>query len=184
MARFERFEYSVTTRATPQEAWLVFSNWELWPQFSELYSDIRWTKGEPWQEGSRLSIKAIPLVGVTLDHVILLCVPGEKVAWIDHALGTTMEQWVFFEPGPDGGTQIRTWAEFTGVIPLVLGRRMKDFLLDFTRTWYTRYGTECDRVAAVAIIQQQDHQNAHSANPFSKRPAADLPISGSRRNAS
>ena len=54
MAKFEKFEYSVTTRATPDVAWKVFSNWKLWPQFSELYGEIRWTKGEPWRRESRL----------------------------------------------------------------------------------------------------------------------------------
>jgi len=154
MARFERFEYSVTTKASPDVAWEVFSDWKLWPQFSELYGEIRWTKGEPWQEGSRLSITAGKPIGVTLDHVITLCVPAEKVAWIDHAVGTTMEQWVFFEPLPNG-TLVRTWAEFTGMIPLVVGRRMKDVLLDFTRTWYDRYALECDRVAAASSMSAQ-----------------------------
>jgi hypothetical protein len=163
MARFERFEYSVTTKAPPWQAWEVFSNWKLWPQFSELYSEIRWTTGEPWQEGSRLSIKAATPIGVTLDHVILLCVPGEKVAWIDHALGTTMEQWVFFKTGPDGGTQVRTWAEFTGMIPLIVGRRMKDVLLEFTRTWYDRYAVECDRVAAASSPSAPDRMVPRSA---------------------
>lgn len=150
MSRFERFEYAIITNASPTVAWQVFSDWNLWPKFSDHYGDIRWTKGEPWQEGSRLSIKAIKPVSVTLDHVITLCVPGEKVAWIDHALGTTMEQWVFFESHPDGGTRVRTWAEFTGLIPLIAGRRIKDVLLAFTRTWYTRYAAECDRVAREA----------------------------------
>jgi len=156
MARFERFEYSVTTKAPPQQAWEVFSDWTRWPQFSELYREIRWTKGEPWHEGSRLSIKAATPVGVTLDHVITMCVPGEKVAWIDHALGTTMEQWVFFKAAPDGGAQVRTWAEFTGVIPLIVGRKMKDVLLEFTRTWYDRYAVECDRVAAASSLSARD----------------------------
>jgi hypothetical protein len=151
MAKFERFEYSVTTMASPEVAWLVFSDWKRWPQFSELYQDIRWTKGEPWQEGSRLSIKASAPIGVTLDHVITLCVPAKKVAWIDHALGTTMEQWVFFDPVP-GGTLVRTWAEFTGIIPLVVGRRMKEVLLEFTRTWYNRYAAECNRVAGASAV--------------------------------
>jgi len=131
-------------------AWKVFSDWNLWTKFSDYYGDIRWSKGEPWKEGSRLSIKAVKPLSLTLDHVITLCVPGEKVAWIDHALGTTMEQWVFFESLPGRGTRVRTWAEFTGLIPLIAGRKLKDVLLDFTRTWYDRYALECNRAAGGA----------------------------------
>jgi hypothetical protein len=162
MAKFERFEYSVITKAPPQLAWEVFSDWKRWPQFSDAYSDIRWTKGEPWQEGSRLTIKATKPLPVTLDHVITMCVPARKVAWIDHALGTTMEQWVFFEPVP-GGTLVRTWAEFTGMIPLLAGRKMKEVLLDFTGTWYNRYAAECDRMAAASATSAQDPQGTRPA---------------------
>lgn len=149
MPGFERFEYSVVTKATPEIAWKVFSDWTLWPNFSELYADIRWSKGKPWQEGSRLSIKTTTPMRITLDHVITLCVPGEKVAWIDHAVGTTMEQWVFFEAQPNGSTLVHTWAEFTGKMALIGGRRIKEVLLEFTRTWYDRYAIECDRVAGA-----------------------------------
>ena len=162
MPKFERFEYSVTTKASPWLAWEVFSDWTLWPQFSELYHEIRWTKGEPWQEGSRLSIKVAMPIGVTLDHVITSCEPGKKVAWIDHAAGTTMEQWVFFESVP-GGTLVRTRAEFTGMIPLVVGRKMKDVLLEFTRTWYNRYAAECNRMASVPATSKQDRQTTPPA---------------------
>lgn len=146
MSRIERLEYFVTTKASPQLAWQVFSDWTLWPQFSDYYENIRWTKGEPWHEGSRLSITSIRPIRVTLDHVIILCVPGEKVAWIDHAIGVTMEQWVFFERLP-GGTRVRTWAEFTGPTAVIAGRKIKDVLLEFTRGWYNHYAGYCDRIA-------------------------------------
>jgi len=147
MRRFERFEYSVPTRASPDLAWKTFSNWKLWPQFSELYKEIRWTQGEPWKEGSRLSITVHKPFELTLNHVIILCVPGERVAWIDHAVGTTLEQWVYFDRQPGGGTLVRTWAEFTGLMPLIAGRRIKDVLQEFTHTWYSRYAAECNRAA-------------------------------------
>ena len=152
MARFERIEYSIHTKATALMAWQVFSDWTLWPKFSDYYGEIRWTEGTPWREGSRLSITTVKPIKITLTHVITLCVPGEKVAWIDHAIGTTMEQWVFFESEPRGGTHVRTWAEYTGLIPLIAGRRMKDVLLDFTETWYDRYALECDRVALSSLL--------------------------------
>ena len=164
MSRFERFEYSVTTKAAPQKAWEVFSDWTLWPRFSDLYSDIRWTKGEPWQVGSRLSIKTGKPIRITLDHVITRCDPAEKVAWIDHALGTTMEQWVFFEVQRGRGTQVRTWAEVTGMIPLIAGRRMKEVLWDFTRSWYDRYAVECDRLAAASTTSPQSEVTRPASN--------------------
>ena len=147
MRKFERFDYFVVTQAPPILAWKIFSDCSLWPHFSQLYEDIRWTKGLPWQEGSRLSIRARAPIEITLDHVIICCVPGEKVAWIDHALGTALEQWVHFEPQPGGGTLVRTWAEFTEAVPLVAGRQMKDILVEFTREWYNNFARECNQAA-------------------------------------
>lgn len=153
MRTFERIDYSVITEASPRLAWEIFSDWTLWPRFADHYDTIRWTKGEPWQEGSRLSITTRLPIPITLDHVIISCVPGEKVAWIDHALGTSLEQWVFFEPQPEGGTLVRTWAEFTGLMPNIAGQTIKDVLTDFTRTWYTRYAAACDRAASEDLTR-------------------------------
>ncbi len=143
----ESFEYSVTTKAAPEVAWKVFCDWSLWREFSDDYGEIRWVKGEPWQPGSRLAIAVTRPVRTSFDHVITVCEPGKKVAWIDHALGTTMEQRVEFDAMPGGGTHVQTWAEFTGMMPLIAGRKMKEVLLEFTREWYDRYAAKCDQMA-------------------------------------
>ena len=64
----------------------------------------------------------------------------------------------------DATPKVRTWAEFTGMMPLVVGRRMKDLLLEFTRTWYNRYAVECDRVAGASSMSEQDRQPTRSAD--------------------
>jgi hypothetical protein len=87
-------------------------------------------------------------VRAIVDHVIIGCSPRETVGWIDHALGVTMEQWVVFEPRTHGGTQVRTWAEFTGSRSQVAGVAIKPFLEKFVRTWYGKYRDACDRAAA------------------------------------
>ena len=165
MSKFERFEYSVVTLASPQLAWEIFSDWTLWPQFSEHYDTIRWTKGDPWREGSRLSITSRLPIPVTLDHVIICCLPGEKVAWIDHALGTSLEQWVFFESQPGGGTLVRTWGEFTGLMPLLAGRTIKEVLTDFTHNWYDRYAMACNRTAAKLHVFKKQPELVETVSP-------------------
>jgi hypothetical protein len=139
--------YAVETKATPETAWEVFANWSLWPRFSDQYGELRWVTGEPWQKGSRLRIEILHPVHLHVEHVITVCVPAKRVAWIDHALGTTLEQWVYFEPLPLGGTRVHTWAEFTGIARLVAGQPVKNLLRQFTEHWYESYREECDRRA-------------------------------------
>jgi len=142
--------YAVETRANPDMAWDVFADWKNWRKFSDHYGELEWTQGEPWQKGSRLRIEMRHPVHFHVDHVVTVCVPGKRVAWIDHALGTTLEQWVYFEPLNAGGTRVRTWAEFTGIAHLVAGQPVRKLLSQFTQIWYERYSLECDRRAEQA----------------------------------
>ena len=143
----ERFEYSVVTRAPRCLAWQIFSDWRRWPRFSEGYGDIRWVKGSPWQAGSRLLIDVLHPVRATVDHVITVCSPPEFVAWIDHALGNSMEQWVTFHDLGDGGTRIHTWAEIAGPTRHVDGLDVHDVVRAFIHQWYEAFRMECDQVA-------------------------------------
>jgi hypothetical protein len=143
----ERVEFSVETKASRELAWKTFSNWHMWPLFSDFYENIRWSQGQPWKPGSRLEIKLVRPVPMVVDHVILACSPSEHVAWIDHALGTTMEQWVVFDALRGGGTRVRTWAEFTGIMPVLAGRPVKDCIRDFITGWYAKFADACDRQA-------------------------------------
>ena len=80
-----------------------------------------------------------------LSTWIISCVPREQVAWIDHALGISMEQWVTFDGLPEGGTHIRTWAEFTGETADISGRPLRDVLEQFLSGWYEKFRAYCDQ---------------------------------------
>lgn len=139
-----RVEYSAETRADCVLAWRVFSDWRRWQRFSDYYGEIRWLNGKPWAVGSRLRIELVRPVRATVDHVITICSPGECVAWIDHALGNTMEQWVVFEPREEGGTCVQTWAEVAGSASTIAGLPVRNVLKSFIELWYSRFCRECD----------------------------------------
>jgi hypothetical protein len=139
-----RVEFSAATRAGRALAWQVFSDWRRWQRFSDFYGDIRWLTGRPWSVGSRLRIELVRPVKTTVDHVITVCSPGECVAWIDHALGNTMEQWVILEPREDGGTSVQTWAEVAGWASTIAGVPIRCILKSFIELWYSRFCRECD----------------------------------------
>jgi hypothetical protein len=80
-------------------------------------------------------------------RVILVAVPGKRVAWIDHAMGTTFEEWIYFEPMAGGGTRVHTWAEFTGILSVVAGRPLKRVVHEFFQTWYDNYAAACNQRA-------------------------------------
>lgn len=140
-----RFEYSVVTKASPSLAWLVFSDWRRWNNFANVYGQLRWSDGEPWEPGSRLQIEILRPVNAIIDHVITTCVPGKKVGWIDHAIGVAMAQWVTFEERQEG-TLVRTWGEVIHSGIKIGGRTVEELLGSFTRTWYESFRLACNHL--------------------------------------
>lgn len=58
-----------------------------------------------------------------------------------------MEQWVLFEPHPEGGTRVYTWLEFTGLTDMLDGRPWKGLIAEFIRTWYEKFRQACDALS-------------------------------------
>jgi hypothetical protein len=147
----EYLEYTVFTKASPSLAWDMFCDFRLWPRFSNIYGEICWSKGKPWKPGSRLKIEIVRPQRATVDHVITICSPARQVAWIDHVLGNTMEQWVTFEPQPDGRTRIHTWADIANAGPFP-PTNFSNFIRKFIQQWYDSFCDACDQVAEGQAI--------------------------------
>lgn len=142
-----RIESIVLTRADCTLAWKIFSDWNLWPKFSDVYGNsIEW-HGPAWESGSRMIIDIIRPVSAKVDRVITVCTPPRCVAWINHVHGYTMEQWVVFDPHTRGGAKVTTWIELTG--PALCGGQydIKALMKLFIDEWFHNFSAECDRVA-------------------------------------
>jgi len=141
-----RIEFAVHSRAECSLVWKLFSQCEHWNRYLNAYGEIRWL-GERWMQGSRLQIELTYPIAATQDRIITVCNPPRCVAWINHVLGYTMEQWVLFDPHAGGGTRISTWVEFTGAALMVDGHDIEAIVRRFVETWYTNFAAECDRMA-------------------------------------
>jgi hypothetical protein len=75
--------YSVSTTLQRDRVWLAFSDIENWPQFSTLYSNLRWV-GFPWLSGSSILGKIAPHE-LTVRYVVEQCDPGRHVSYIGHS---------------------------------------------------------------------------------------------------
>ncbi|MGB2593125.1 MAG: hypothetical protein WBG02_10960 [Candidatus Acidiferrum sp.] len=141
-----RFEYSVFTKASPALAWLVFSDLHRWNSFANVYGQLHWMDGYPWEPGSRLKIEILRPVNAVIDHVITTCVPGKKVGWIDHAIGVAIAQWVTFEDRALEGTRVHTWGEIVHNGISIGGKTVEELLASFTRTWYESFRLACNQL--------------------------------------
>ena len=142
-----RIDFAVITQADCELAWKVFSQCEQWNKFLNAYGRIQWF-GERWAPGSRLQIELTYPTAVVQDRVITISNPPRCVAWINHVMGFTMEQWVLFDPCPGNGTRIYTSIEFTGEALQVEGHDVPAIVRGFVERWYTNFAAELDRMAS------------------------------------
>jgi hypothetical protein len=143
-----RFQYSVTTKASARGAWEVFSDWRKWNSFANIYGEVKWLEGEPWNVGSRMEIEVLRPVEVVIDHLIICCEPAREIGWIDKALGITIAQWVEFEKEGVERTRVNTWGEITPPGAKVAGRTVEQLVSTFTETWYENFRLACDQAVS------------------------------------
>jgi hypothetical protein len=143
-AKIVRVEYSISTKADCALTWRIFTDCARWHRFTNAYRSLEW-RGEPWVPGSRLQIEIVRPVVATQDRVITICTPPRCVAWVNHVMGYTMEQWVLFDPDAGGGTRVSTWIEITGAD--LEGHNIEKMVAQFAADWLINFGAECDRRA-------------------------------------
>jgi hypothetical protein len=141
------FHYIVRTKATPDVAWGVFSNWNLWRHFASIYGEMNWVEGRPWEVGSRMRIEVLRPGKAQVDRLIICCEPAREVGWIDKACGLTLDQWVEFEMHPLGGTRVRTWGDLGPSEQKLGGRSAPQLFAEFTETWFENFRLACDELA-------------------------------------
>jgi hypothetical protein len=145
-----RFQYSVMTKASSARAWEIFSNWRRWNEFADIYGEMHWREGKPWEPGSRMEIELRQPVPTVVSHVITNCQPAHKVGWIDHSLGVVLAQWVHFEELVGGGTRVHTWGDVVHTGVTIAGRTAEQLITSFTETWYENFRVACDEMAAAS----------------------------------
>ena len=141
-------DFAVYSRASRALVWSVFAKVEEWHKWGELYGEVRWTLGEPWAKGSHfVTLLRFP-VQVNVEHTILTCTPEEKVNWVVHAKGVTIERLILFRDAPEG-TEIRTSSLVAGTPSVDLGGDLGELLDQFTRRWYQELATYCDALSRM-----------------------------------
>jgi hypothetical protein len=163
-----RFQYSVCTNASRSLAWEVFSDWHRWSSFANIYGELRWQEGQPWEIGSRMQIEVLRPARTMVDHLIISCSPGQEVGWIDRGFGITLGQWVRFEEIGTLQTRVKTWGEIAPSGVLVAGSPIEQIVGQFTETWYENFRSECDRL----------NQAAQSAPSLEQGSLSPLPAAG------
>src|SRR5579859_387171 len=108
-----RVEYSVVVPVPMDDAFVAFLNHDRLLHRG-IYKEASWIEGAPWQVGSRARYVVIKPVSAIISAVVSSITQPRSIHVLNHGLGVTAEQNVYFAPAPNGGTQVRMTVDFVG----------------------------------------------------------------------
>jgi hypothetical protein len=112
---------------------------------------VRWTRGQPWEINSRLSIEPSNSFGVIVDQVVTRFEPYRRVDYISHFGGVTLLSEVVFQALSDNGTEVRSNLEFVGTFSRVAGLALGPAIEYGARRFYEFLRQECERETPTKI---------------------------------
>lgn len=111
--------------------------------------NVAWSKGKPWEVGSRLRIEIQDVVPVTVDQVLTDFKPGSLVCFISHFGGVTMQSRVQFRALSDRVTEVNTDLEFVGTFSRMAGVPLRANIERGARRVYEALKRECEQVTTT-----------------------------------
>lgn len=108
-----RVEYSVTVPVPIEAAFVAFQDLERL-LYRGVYEEAIWTEGKPWQVGSRIRYVIVKPVRATVSAVVTAINPPHSIELLNHGLGVTAEQHVYFISDHNSGTRVRVTLNLVG----------------------------------------------------------------------
>jgi len=139
----QSFEFEVVVHCPLELAFAIYSDVERWRNRS-VFGDIRWVKGQPWEEGSRLSVQTRTPFPTTVDQVVQHYSSNESVSYLSHVLGITVETRVTFIRGGAADHTIHVRMQIVGKVSRALGFAIEPVILKTTKTFFEDLRQECE----------------------------------------
>ena len=151
-----RRDYCIETRLDPQTVWEMYTDWEHWHTWDNVYGKVQWLTGPPFEKGSIVLIE-IPSLGITFEQRIIGSTPPRELGWINHAAGLTAEQWTYFHDLGNGGTRMETWIEVHGNVLELKGQPVDIVIGRLISAWFDKFKARCDARADGKTLDPQAH---------------------------
>lgn len=146
------FEFEVGVHCPLPIVFAIYVDIERWKNRS-IFGEIRWVKGTPWREGSRLSIETRVPFRSTVDQVVQNFTANDSVSYLSHVLGLTTETWITFHQNDAVETIIRVRMQIVGKVSRALGFAIEPVILKTTKRFFEDLCRECE-VASKDVSSQ------------------------------
>jgi len=136
-----RYETSTTTSAEPARLWAVLSDVETWPEWIEVYEEVRRTGSGELMLGDTVHVKQKGLTAG--DWTVTELEEGRVFAWESRQPGVRIIGRHLVDSEPTGGSRLTLQLEMSGwasgLVGVLLGRKSRAYV-----------DLECARLTAVA----------------------------------
>jgi hypothetical protein len=109
---------------------------------------VRWVRGRPWEEESRLQIEIDGPVR-TVDQVLMHFQPNRQVEFISHFGGVTLQTRVIFQVLSERETEIQVQLEFVGVFSRIAGFAIDTAIQESTRKFFEDLKRACEQMPPI-----------------------------------
>lgn len=137
------FDFQIILNCPLETVFAVYIDIDRWCN-RNLFGDIRWVQGEPWQPGSRLRIETRVPLRSTVDQVVQHFTPNESVSYLSHVLGITCETRVIFSRVSASKTAISVAMQLVGTASRSLGFAVEPLITKATRGFFDELRKDCE----------------------------------------
>jgi Polyketide cyclase / dehydrase and lipid transport len=142
------FEIRVTVDRPLATVFAVYTQADTW-RWCSYIRNIRWARGRPWEEESRLQIEIKNTVGGTVDQVLMHFEPNHQVDFVSHFSGITLQTRVTFQALSERKTEIEAQLEFIGVFSRIAGFAVETAIERRTRQFFEDLKQACEQTHAA-----------------------------------
>jgi len=137
------FEFQVVLNSPLATVFAIYVDTDRWRN-RNLFGDIRWVQGKPWEEGSRLRIETRSPIRTTVDQVLQHFEPERSVVYLSHVFGITCETRVTFTADSETQTVINVGMELVGATSRTLGFALEPAITKATKGFFEELRKECE----------------------------------------
>jgi hypothetical protein len=142
----QSFDFQIVLNCPLDTVFSIYVDVDRWRN-RNLFGDIRWVHGKPWEEGSRLRIETLKPIRANIDQVVQHFAPKESVSYLSHVLGITCETRVTFASMAVAQTAITVVMNLVGTTSRTLGFALAPAITKATKGFFEELRKECEAAA-------------------------------------
>jgi hypothetical protein len=147
----QSFDFKVVLNCPLETVFAIYIDTDRWRN-RNLFGDIRWVHGKPWEEGSRLRIETRVPIRSEVDQVVLHFRANDSVSYLSHVVGMTCETRVTFTAVSAGETAINVSMQLVGTTSRPLGFAVAPAITKATKGFFEDLRKECEAAAPRASV--------------------------------